>query len=1055
MRKISAISLVAAVHLFLVPWAFAQVSSSDYVITRTHLDAAGTKYLDAVQYYDGAGFPTQLLSKKVTPSQTNLFTLQTYDSRGRESRSYLPAEKSAGTLFLSSSDIASWSAAGYSSDNRPYGEKGYEPTAVGRPVSEQGPGSAWSGHAVTTAYGSNAATGALACKRYIVLSDGSLSDEGTQPSGTLHTTSVTDEDGTVTIVFADSFGRTVLSRVMNGTQTLDTYTVYDGHGNVRYVLEPMYQESADLSKYAFVYTYDVRDRVVSEQKPGCAAVQYWYDKGGRLTFSQDGVQSSAGVWTFHLWDNRGREVLRGVCTKSSSDESAVASSVVTVSYSSSTGICGSGYSTSLLSLPNATLLEAVWYDGYAFLDRTGYTDRSVFPSASGSVSTNGLPTGRLSAVLGSSSLVRSATYYDTKGRAVKIVTTNLKGGSETETVSYTYTDQPSSRGIVHTATGLTTLTESYGYSYDHADRLTGVTHQVGSGSAKTILSSTYDVLGRLSTETFEGNTASRRTYIYDIRSQVTGISAGSSGALFSESVGYNSGPGTARYGGAPSSVLWKVSGESSYRGYTLSYDGAGRLTGATYGTSSSASGTLSVTNDYTESVTGYDRNGNVTSLQRYGKLSGGSYGLIDNLSIVLSGNRLQSVSDAVTGAAASGNTAFTDGASSQTEYTYDADGRLGSDANKGITSITYNALGLPSGVSVSSGIVSWLYDGSGRKLRRTDGSTVTDYVGNAVYTGSTLTMLQIPNGYVTFSGTSPTYHYYQKDHLGSNRMVTSASGTVEQVVHYYPFGGQFADGTAASLQEFKFTGKEWDGSKGQNLYDFGARTYDPALLRWTTPDPLSSKYPAWSPYAYCGNSPVLFVDPDGKRRRLVYNQRKNTITVQANIYYYKHETDLVDKGLAIINQQTASYTDESGRKYLVSFEIVGKAISNAPDYSAKRDDIGNVIELSKNNPPQSKKGGVSFGTTKGNKSTIYRIEDKYIPSVVAHEIGHLLGAAKSEDGIDRHSETGLMVENIYNETFSLQFDQQNINDIIEKGTGPKPIFISSLIDEIWHIIKKE
>ena len=82
--------------------------------------------------------------------------------------------------------------------------------------------------------------------------------------------------------------------------------------------------------------------------------------------------------------------------------------------------------------------------------------------------------------------------------------------------------------------------------------------------------------------------------------------------------------------------------------------------------------------------------------------------------------------------------------------------------------------------------------------------------------------------------------------------------------------------------EFKFTGKEWDGSKGQNLYDFGARTYDPALLRWTTPDPLSSKYPAWSPYAYCGNSPVLFVDPDGKdwysitddlgRKEIIYDE---------------------------------------------------------------------------------------------------------------------------------------------------------------------------------------
>ena len=35
-------------------------------------------------------------------------------------------------------------------------------------------------------------------------------------------------------------------------------------------------------------------------------------------------------------------------------------------------------------------------------------------------------------------------------------------------------------------------------------------------------------------------------------------------------------------------------------------------------------------------------------------------------------------------------------------------------------------------------------------------------------------------------------------------------------------------------------------------------------------DAAGTKYPAWSPYAYCGNSPVLFVDPDGKR--LIYSR---------------------------------------------------------------------------------------------------------------------------------------------------------------------------------------
>ena len=163
------------------------------------------------------------------------------------------------------------------------------------------------------------------------------------------------------------------------------------------------------------------------------------------------------------------------------------------------------------------------------------------------------------------------------------------------------------------------------------------------------------------------------------------------------------------------------------------------------------------------------------------------------------------------------------------------------------------------------------YDGAGHKLRRTVNSggiiETTDYAGNAVYDGFSLAMLQIPGGYVTLSGTTPTYHYYQKDHLGSNRLVTRATGTVEQIVHYYPFGGQFGDGTAPALQQYKFTGKELDNALDAHLYDFGARSYDPALMRWSTPDPLMGKYPSLSPYTYCANSPANIVDPNGMEIR--------------------------------------------------------------------------------------------------------------------------------------------------------------------------------------------
>ena len=94
-------------------------------------------------------------------------------------------------------------------------------------------------------------------------------------------------------------------------------------------------------------------------------------------------------------------------------------------------------------------------------------------------------------------------------------------------------------------------------------------------------------------------------------------------------------------------------------------------------------------------------------------------------------------------------------------------------------------------------------------------------------------------------------------------MVINSSGEVEEVNHYYPFGGLFS--TSSSVQPYKYNGKELDTANGLNWYDYGARHYDAALGRWHVVDPLAEKYYSTSPYAYCLNNSVKYVDPDGKK----------------------------------------------------------------------------------------------------------------------------------------------------------------------------------------------
>ena len=168
--------------------------------------------------------------------------------------------------------------------------------------------------------------------------------------------------------------------------------------------------------------------------------------------------------------------------------------------------------------------------------------------------------------------------------------------------------------------------------------------------------------------------------------------------------------------------------------------------------------------------------------------------------------------------------------------------------------------GTPS--SVSSSVVPAI---SGKVSMRTFGMTDYDYCGNVEYTNDKA-VLYHSEGYVTFDkNQQPEFHYYLKDHLGNIRVVVNERDSVEQVTHYYPFGGSFGDGVGSSVQDYLYSGKELVRFQGLDWLDYGARWYDPATLRWNGVDKLAEKYTPVSPYTFCLNNPIRYIDPDGKK----------------------------------------------------------------------------------------------------------------------------------------------------------------------------------------------
>ena len=131
--------------------------------------------------------------------------------------------------------------------------------------------------------------------------------------------------------------------------------------------------------------------------------------------------------------------------------------------------------------------------------------------------------------------------------------------------------------------------------------------------------------------------------------------------------------------------------------------------------------------------------------------------------------------------------------------------------------------------------------------------------------------------------TTMTPMLYASDHLGSVRSVVNGlTGETVETNDYYPFGGKWNDGSSSDpTNRYRYNGKEEQTLFSTPYSDYGARQYSSVSARWLTLDPLANKYYSISPYAFCANNPVNYLDLDGKRwvntkNQVVYDENGPT-----------------------------------------------------------------------------------------------------------------------------------------------------------------------------------
>jgi RHS repeat-associated protein len=726
-------------------------------------------------YIDGLGRMVQTVAMQASPLQHDIVTVNVYDPYGREAIHYMPYASPSNDGNYKPDAIGEQSAfnsAQFPNDQFYYGQTDFEASALSRVLQTYAPGNSWvgSGRGVGQQYLVNTPADSVHLWN-IAFSPGSLpTDGGLYVAGTLYKNVTVDEQDNQVIEYKDLEGQVVLKKVQLASAPgtahvgwLCTYYVYDDLNLLRFVLPPRAVELINTGSswsvpqtvadgLCFRYEYDQRNRMIIKKVPGAGEVHMVYDGRDRLVMSQDANQRAQQKWLFTCYDGLDRPDSTGLMTDPANYNK--------LTYHEGLAMQGLPYPN--LAGYTTELLTQTFYDGYTGISAASGLPAAMATGITSSINnfitsynngpiyavaptpqpiTRGLVTGTMTEVLGTSGkYLFTESFYDDRGRAIQTQSLNYTGGVDTLTTQYDFSGKP-----LRTLLGQAKLNNTAQYhvvvtktNYDPNFRVTSIYKNIdGSATDQLVDSMQYDELGQLRAKYLgkdpaTGNFLDSLVYAYNIRGWLTGINpnyvGGSTTNYFGMELAYDKTSSvigttsylTPSYNGNIAGTIWKSAGDRVGRKYDFSYDAANRLLGAAY--QDNKAGSWGKTKmDFTVSGLGYDANGNILSMNQNGFKLGSPSGAIDQLTYAYpaGSNQLAGVMD---GANDPNSTLgdFHYPASKQsggTDYTYDGNGNLITDGNKGVDTLAYNYLNLPQRIHMKGkGDILYTYDASGDKL---------------------------------------------------------------------------------------------------------------------------------------------------------------------------------------------------------------------------------------------------------------------------------------------------------------------------------------------------